>query len=98
MIHLLIVFLAEQEISTSMEENLNGRLEHLTAEQEGALKEFKKLLIEENCFDKEKHDDYLLLRFLRARQFKLPAAKEMWMKAQNWRKENGIDTVGLFWN
>ena len=78
-----------------MEENLKGRLGNLTTEQEVALKTFKNDLIEVDCYDKEKHDDYILLRFLRARQFKIPAAKEMWMNSENWRKEHSIDTVSL---
>lgn len=76
-----------------MEENINGRLGHLTAEQEGALSEFKTQLSAEGFYDEKKHDDYLVLRFLRARQFKLPAAKEMWIKSETWRKENVVDTV-----
>ena len=76
-----------------MEENLNGRLGYLTPEQEQGLAEFKKQLSAEGFFNEKKHDDYLLLRFLRARQFRLSAAKEMWIKSEIWRKENSVDTV-----
>ncbi|TPX65758.1 hypothetical protein SpCBS45565_g04929 [Spizellomyces sp. 'palustris'] len=74
-------------------ENLNGRLGHLTPQQEETLAQFKKELAAEGYYDPEKHDDHCLLRFLRARKFQIPAAKKMWTDYQNWRKEFGTDDI-----
>ncbi|KAJ3076757.1 cytosolic factor, phosphatidylinositol/phosphatidylcholine transfer protein [Podochytrium sp. JEL0797] len=77
-------------------ENLNGRLGYLTADQEAALAEFKKELTAEEdgkYYNPEKHDDYLLLRFLRARKFDLVLTKKMWIDCQQWRAEFGADTI-----
>ncbi|KAG6885776.1 hypothetical protein C0993_009881 [Termitomyces sp. T159_Od127] len=38
-------------------------------------------------------DDALLLRFLRARKFDVAKAKEMFLAAEQWRQENGVDTI-----
>lgn len=84
----------------SLFEATDGRLNNLTAEQQLILNEFKTELGE--VYESEKHSDHLLLRFLRARQFKLEAAKysmpsnycrEMFVKCQEWRKEYGTDTI-----
>jgi hypothetical protein len=77
-------------------ENTKGRLGYLTAEQTQILEQFKKELEAESLYDKEIHSDHHLLRFLRARQFQLPAAKEMWSNCEKWRKEFGTNTVEFF--
>lgn len=74
-----------------MDENFNGRMGHLTPEQTVLLAQFKQEL--QSDYDPAIHDDHTLLRFLRARQFRLPQAKEMWINYQKWRKEYGTDTV-----
>lgn len=74
-------------------ENLNGRLGHLTPQQEEALAQFKKELSAEGFYDPQKHDDHILLRFLRARKFQIAASKKMWIDYQNWRKEFGTDDI-----
>ncbi len=74
-------------------EETKGRLEHLTPEQQESLETFKVKLKELGLYEPEKHNDQLLLRFLRARQFHLQKAIEMWTKFQHWRKEFGVDTV-----
>jgi hypothetical protein len=78
-----------------IQENKQGRLGFLTAQQTETLSQFKKELEQEGYYNPEKHSDHLLLMFLRARQFGLAAAKEMWIKNQNWRKEFGTDTVAF---
>ncbi|KAJ3153884.1 cytosolic factor, phosphatidylinositol/phosphatidylcholine transfer protein [Geranomyces variabilis] len=75
------------------QENLAGRLGHLTAEQEAVLAQFKTELAAEGFYDPEKHDDHALLRFLRARKFQLPASKKMWSEYVTWRKDFGTDNV-----
>ncbi|KAI8821469.1 CRAL-TRIO domain-containing protein [Fimicolochytrium jonesii] len=74
-------------------ENLSGRVGNLKPEQETALKQFKEELGAEGFYDPAKHDDHVLLRFLRARKFQLPASKKMWIDYQNWRKEFGTDEI-----
>ncbi|KAJ3297927.1 cytosolic factor, phosphatidylinositol/phosphatidylcholine transfer protein [Borealophlyctis nickersoniae] len=70
-----------------------GRPGNLTPEEQKTLDQFKKELAEEGHYDPEKHDDYMLCRFLRARKFQLPAAKKMWIEHVTWRKEFGVDTL-----
>ncbi|KAH6584546.1 hypothetical protein BASA60_000947 [Batrachochytrium salamandrivorans] len=76
------------------DENVSGRLGHLTEEEEATLFLFKHELEQEGFFSAEKHDDHTLLRFLRARKFQVPAAKKMWIDCENWRKEYGVHTLG----
>ncbi|KAH6593244.1 hypothetical protein BASA50_007451 [Batrachochytrium salamandrivorans] len=75
------------------DENVSGRLGHLTEEEEATLFLFKHELEQEGFFSAEKHDDHTLLRFLRARKFQVPAAKKMWIDCENWRKEYGVHTI-----
>lgn len=74
-------------------ENTNGRLGYLTAEQESILALFKKELGADGVYEPKIHDDHHLLRFLRARQFQLPAAKEMWANYIKWKADYGTDTI-----
>ncbi|KAJ3333471.1 cytosolic factor, phosphatidylinositol/phosphatidylcholine transfer protein [Blyttiomyces sp. JEL0837] len=74
-------------------ENLQGRLGHLTQEQEEILADFKRELASENLYDPSKHDDHLLLRFLRARKFQIPLAKKMWTECEQWREDYQTDTI-----
>ena len=76
-----------------MDENKNGRLGFLTATQTQTLQDFKNQIIEQNLFNQEFDTDHRLLMFLRARQFQLPKALEMWTKDKEWRKEFGTDQV-----
>nr|KAJ3419356.1 cytosolic factor, phosphatidylinositol/phosphatidylcholine transfer protein [Polyrhizophydium stewartii] len=76
-----------------MDENFNGRLGHLTKEEEAVLFIFKHELGQEGFYNPEKHDDHLLLRFLRARKFQLPAAKKMWIDCEKWKNEYGVHTI-----
>jgi phosphatidylinositol/phosphatidylcholine transfer protein len=44
-------------------------------------------------FVPDRHDDTMLLRFLRARKFDLIKAKEMFIAAEEWRKSFGVDDI-----
>jgi hypothetical protein len=59
------------------------------------MEEFKKQLQLHDCYDPQKHDDYLLARFLRARQGNIEKATEMFVENQKWRLENDIDNIHL---
>ncbi|KAG8996503.1 cytosolic factor, phosphatidylinositol/phosphatidylcholine transfer protein [Tulasnella sp. 427] len=72
---------------------LAGHLGHLTIPEQHALDKFKQQLQEEKTYVPEKHDDALLLRFLRARKFDLPKTKLMWDNYQKWRQEEGVDEL-----
>jgi hypothetical protein len=70
-----------------------GRLGNLTPEQQHALDEFKELIKAEGIFAEERHDDNLLLRFLRARKFNIPNTHKMFLDCENWRKELKVDEL-----
>ncbi|KAJ3296433.1 cytosolic factor, phosphatidylinositol/phosphatidylcholine transfer protein [Rhizoclosmatium sp. JEL0117] len=87
---------ASSESLVSSMENLNGRLGHLTPDQQAALDQMKKDLLElegGKYYIPEKHTDHQLLRFLRARKFELVASKKMWIDSENWRASFGTDTI-----
>jgi hypothetical protein len=62
-----------------------GRLGHLTPEQEQKLQEFKQ--------KQSGYDDDTLLRFLRARNFDLALTSKMFDEYVEWRQREGIDTI-----
>ncbi|KAK9766069.1 cytosolic factor, phosphatidylinositol/phosphatidylcholine transfer protein [Basidiobolus ranarum] len=70
-----------------------GRVGSLTPEQETTLAQFKKEITEEGFFVPERHDDYCLLRFLRARKFDIAASKKMFIDCENWRVEFQVDDL-----
>ncbi|KAF9995527.1 cytosolic factor, phosphatidylinositol/phosphatidylcholine transfer protein, partial [Entomortierella chlamydospora] len=74
-------------------EVLPGRVGNLTPEQQHALDEFKQLIQAEGIFVEGRHDDHLLLRFLRARKFHIGHTHKMFVDCENWRKELGVDTL-----
>jgi len=63
-----------------------GTLENLSDKQKKVFEEFKALLKEKNEFKEEEHNDYLLLRFLRARDFDLNKTYEMFSNCEKWRE------------
>jgi len=63
-----------------------GTLENLNDQQKKVFEEFKALLKEKNEFKEEEHNDYLLLRFLRARDFDLNKTYEMFSNCEKWRE------------
>jgi hypothetical protein len=70
-----------------------GRLGNLTVPQQHALDTIRKELQDEGAFVPERLDDAALLRFLRARRFDVPKAKEMLLSAEQWRKEIKLDEL-----
>ncbi|KAF8207219.1 CRAL-TRIO domain-containing protein [Mycena galopus ATCC 62051] len=70
-----------------------GHLGNLTPEQEAALAKISEELRAEGAFVEARHDDATLLRFLRARKFDVPKAKEMVIASEKWRKEFGVDEL-----
>ncbi|KAF8976866.1 cytosolic factor, phosphatidylinositol/phosphatidylcholine transfer protein [Entomortierella lignicola] len=80
-------------MSAPTEEILPGRLGNLTPEQQHALDEFKQLIQAEGIYVPERHNDHLLLRFLRARKFHIVNTHKMFVDCENWRKELGVDNL-----
>jgi hypothetical protein len=76
-----------------MDENTNGRLGFLTPLQSQTLEQFKISLASCEIYDASKYDDNHLLRFLRARQFQIPKALEMFLKYIQWKIEFGTNTI-----
>jgi len=70
-----------------------GRLGNLTPIQEAALAKIAAELRAEGAFVEARHDDATLLRFLRARKFDVPKAKEMFLACEKWRKDFGVDEL-----
>ncbi|KAJ7713583.1 CRAL-TRIO domain-containing protein [Mycena maculata] len=72
-----------------------GRLGNLTVIQQHALEKIKKELAEEGYYieGEPRMSDATMLRFLRARKFDVPKAKEMFIANENWRKEFGVDDI-----
>ncbi|GAA6025525.1 hypothetical protein JCM8202_001222, partial [Rhodotorula sphaerocarpa] len=71
----------------------SGHPGNLTQEQKAALQQFKEELRAAGYYDPEKHDDAMLLRFLRARKFNLAASKEMWINTQKWKQSFKVDEL-----
>jgi hypothetical protein len=76
-------------------ESTKGRLGYLTIEESNILEAFREQLQKEypSLFVKSRHDDHLLLRFLRSRKFDIGKSKLKWMKCEVWRKEFGCNDV-----
>ncbi|KAI3638807.1 hypothetical protein MIR68_003305 [Amoeboaphelidium protococcarum] len=75
---------------------LTGRVGSLTEQQSQVLEQFKAELTQKSLLNAERHDDHLLLRFLRARKFDLPRAVEMFTNCEQWRKDKDVE--GIFQN
>nr|XP_054768173.1 SEC14-like protein 2 [Lytechinus pictus] len=69
---------------------MSGQQGQLTDKQREKLTKFK-----DNLKDvlQPKHDDVMLLKFLKARRFDLKKAEDMFRKDLKWREENKVDTV-----
>ncbi|BGP19021.1 hypothetical protein JCM10213_009269 [Rhodosporidiobolus nylandii] len=72
---------------------LSGHPGHLSQEQKATLQQFKEELKAEGYYDPAKHDDAMLLRFLRARKFDLAKAKTMWIDTQKWKQSFKVDEL-----
>ncbi|CAK5275918.1 unnamed protein product [Mycena citricolor] len=72
-----------------------GTLGNLNVIQQHSLDKFKKELKEEGYFEEGpiRFTDAGLLKFLRARKFDVPKAKEMFIACEKWRKEFGVDEI-----
>jgi hypothetical protein len=57
------------------------------------LAEFKKNIEAKGKYDKERHNDYMLLRFLRARKFDMAKTELMFMDAEKWREESKVNEL-----
>ncbi|XP_049271183.1 SEC14-like protein 3 [Rhipicephalus sanguineus] len=69
---------------------MSGRVGDLTEQQMTALDELRA-----NVDDilRPSHDDYFLLRWLRARNFNVSQAEAMLRENLQWRKQNNVDTI-----
>ncbi|KAJ7032506.1 CRAL-TRIO domain-containing protein [Mycena alexandri] len=74
---------------------LPGRLGNLSVIQQHALDKFKKELVEDQVYieGEQRMSDATLLRFLRARKFDVPKAKEMFLANEQWRKDFGVEDI-----
>jgi len=84
-----------QEGAADTYKPLPGRLGNLTVIQQHALDKFKKELVAEHVYieGEQRMSDATLLRFLRARKFDVPKAKEMFLSNEQWRKDFGVEDI-----
>eukprot|EP00345_Euplotes_harpa_P001804 CAMPEP_0168331946 /NCGR_PEP_ID=MMETSP0213-20121227/8658_1 /TAXON_ID=151035 /ORGANISM="Euplotes harpa, Strain FSP1.4" /LENGTH=362 /DNA_ID=CAMNT_0008335863 /DNA_START=26 /DNA_END=1114 /DNA_ORIENTATION=- len=68
-----------------------GFMGDLSGSQQEALDEFRKTIRDSGLTSDTRYDDYYLLRFLRARQFKLDKALKMFKDFLDWRVEYRAD-------
>ncbi|KAK4199175.1 putative SEC14 cytosolic factor [Triangularia verruculosa] len=76
----------------------HGHLGHLTAEQENALQDFKAVLEERGLYkhasgEDASHEDWTLLRFLRARKWVVEDAYKQFKDTEDWRKANQLEAL-----
>ncbi|KAK0667831.1 putative SEC14 cytosolic factor [Cercophora samala] len=77
----------------------HGHLGHLTPEQEKALGEFKIFLGDKGLYKraqaggKASHEDWTLLRFLRARKWIVEDAYKQFKDTEDWRKANQLEVL-----
>mmetsp|Transcript_34179 Transcript_34179/g.61636 ORF Transcript_34179/g.61636 Transcript_34179/m.61636 type:complete len:272 (-) Transcript_34179:466-1281(-) len=64
----------------------------ITDSQKGVCKQFEKILKENNLLV-EGQDDFTLFRFLKARNWNIAKATEMYANMAKWRKEKNIDQL-----
>lgn len=69
----------------------SGHPGHLNSDQEKALEHLRTIVDAQGYT--ERTDDATLLRFLRARQFDVGRALEMYVACEKWRKEFGTNTI-----
>ncbi|KAJ3365478.1 cytosolic factor, phosphatidylinositol/phosphatidylcholine transfer protein [Allomyces javanicus] len=70
-----------------------GRSGHLTEDQQAALTQLQRDMVADGKFDPARHNEHMLLRFLRARRFDLPKTKLMLYAYEQWRTDFGVDQL-----
>ncbi|KAL9066009.1 MAG: hypothetical protein Q9161_007860 [Pseudevernia consocians] len=85
--------------AANAETRLKGHVGHLTAAEESAFVEFRKLAAKEGFYTpatdekKASHDDGTLIRYLRARKFLPQDAFVQFKDTEIWRKDNDLDAL-----
>ena len=75
------------------EEKYTGHVGACSEKQLEVLNQLKQYIIDENLTTSDRFDDYYLLRFCRARQFKIEDVKIMFANFIKWRIENDVDNA-----
>lgn len=79
----------------------SGHPGNLSSEQQKALDTLRKSLLDANVIEKPEdappYQDVQLLRFLRARNFDVNAAREMYLRAEKWKSSVKLDQLCTEW-
>ncbi|RNF07930.1 cellular retinaldehyde-binding protein/triple function domain-containing protein [Trypanosoma rangeli] len=70
---------------------LEARLEELSPKQQETLRDFKEIVKSAPWYNENEHDDWLLIRYLIARNFDKKKSFAMLEKSVRWRKEKDVD-------
>ncbi|KAL1917289.1 uncharacterized protein VTP21DRAFT_4945 [Calcarisporiella thermophila] len=70
-----------------------GRVGALTLKQQSTLDRCRTEMMSEGLFNPDRHTDYLILRFLRARKFDLEATMKMIRACEQWRRDFKVDEL-----
>ncbi|XP_047317694.1 phosphatidylinositol/phosphatidylcholine transfer protein SFH13-like [Impatiens glandulifera] len=94
---------ASSKISHSLKRSRKSKLDYIVpsismedihdAKEESAVRELRQKLLDRDLLPLKHDDYYMLLRFLKARDFNLEKTIQMWAEMLRWRKEYGADTI-----
>lgn len=71
----------------------NYKVSTVGLDKDDVLDKFRQELKQSGIYNEARHDDWLLMRFLRARKYKIPESKLMLENSEKWRKSFEVDKI-----